>query len=201
MPDVVIKGYTQDAEQLICRYESVSTEKLFAPALHMLPKTPGQLLDIGAGTGRDAAWFAAKRWKVTTVEPAGPLQKAAKELHPHPDIEWVNDRLPVLGKVINENKLYDLVTLTAVWQHLTDEERVQSLKTIYSLMKPSGLFMLTLRSGLGAATRPCYECKAEHARKQIEEAGFHLLHDEERPSLQPQNCAAAVTWTWFILTK
>jgi methylase of polypeptide subunit release factors len=52
------KGYAEEAEELVKRYESIPFVEKHQAVLHLLPSTPGNVLDIGAGTGADAAWLA-----------------------------------------------------------------------------------------------------------------------------------------------
>jgi ubiquinone/menaquinone biosynthesis C-methylase UbiE len=41
------------------RYESISFADHHRLVMHLIPTAPSRVLDIGAGTGRDAAGFAA----------------------------------------------------------------------------------------------------------------------------------------------
>ena len=41
------------------RYEGISFAETHGSILHLIPPAPCHVLDIGAGTGRDAAGFAA----------------------------------------------------------------------------------------------------------------------------------------------
>src|SRR5512146_2119291 len=61
-------GYAQEAPALLELYESISVETLHQPVWHLIPTTPSTLIDIGAGTGRDAAHFAAMGHQVLAVE-------------------------------------------------------------------------------------------------------------------------------------
>ncbi|MGQ3357308.1 MAG: class I SAM-dependent methyltransferase, partial [Phreatobacter sp.] len=66
-------GYAEEAENLARQYESVTFEEVHAPLLHLLPLS-GRALDIGAGSGRDAAALAARGFAVTAVEPTAELR-------------------------------------------------------------------------------------------------------------------------------
>ena len=50
--------YDRDAESLAARYESKTFEQVHEDVLDLVPDSDGIVLDIGAGSGRDAAWFA-----------------------------------------------------------------------------------------------------------------------------------------------
>src|SRR4029450_11932417 len=52
------EGYAEEADALTIQYESVHFVDLHGPVLHLLPTVPSDVLDIGAGTGRDAAALA-----------------------------------------------------------------------------------------------------------------------------------------------
>ncbi len=53
---------------------------------------------MGAGSGRDAAWFAANGYSVVAAEPAAGMRRAGKALHSSPDIRWMDDALPAAEK-------------------------------------------------------------------------------------------------------
>jgi SAM-dependent methyltransferase len=92
-------GYAQEAPALFKLYETISPEALHRPIWHLLPTEPSRLLDIGAGTGRDAAHFAAMGHRVLAVEPVEEMREGARRLHPSPRIEWLADTLPTLARV------------------------------------------------------------------------------------------------------
>jgi protein-L-isoaspartate O-methyltransferase len=52
------------------RYESVAAETVHGWLVDLLPNAPALVLDIGAGTGRDAAWLASRGLEVVAVEPS-----------------------------------------------------------------------------------------------------------------------------------
>src|SRR4051812_13017186 len=63
------EGYADESEELFKCYESFSAADAHRTVLHLIPATPSRILDIGSGTGRDAAWFAASGHHVVAVEP------------------------------------------------------------------------------------------------------------------------------------
>ena len=81
--------YSTNADEFGKRYESVSFETVHAGWLHLLPEKPGIALDVGAGSGRDAAHLAHRGWEVVAVEPATRLREEARARHPSARIRWL----------------------------------------------------------------------------------------------------------------
>ncbi len=60
--------YERDAAAFVSQYESLSFERVHASLIDLLPEPGATVLDVGAGSGRDAAWFAARGDKVVAVD-------------------------------------------------------------------------------------------------------------------------------------
>ena len=91
------EGYAAEADVLARQYESITFAEAHAPYLHLIPTAPSRVLDIGAGTGRDAAALAEMGHEVVAAEPTAEMRAHAARLHPSPRIEWVDDSLPDLA--------------------------------------------------------------------------------------------------------
>ncbi|BAQ46800.1 MULTISPECIES: class I SAM-dependent methyltransferase [Methylobacterium] len=140
-------GYAAEAERLVAQYESIAFAEIHAAILPLLPAPPAHGLDIGAGTGRDAAGFAALGYRVTAVEPTLELRRQAVLLHPSPLIDWVDDGLPDLAALSGRGDSVDVVMLTAVWMHLDEAERRRAMPRLVALMRVGGVMALSLRHG------------------------------------------------------
>jgi protein-L-isoaspartate O-methyltransferase len=93
-----IRGYDEGAEVLAARYEQLRAEDAHAAFLDVLPPGVDRLaLDVGAGSGRDAAWLRHLGFEVVAVEPAQRMRGAAQAFHPDQGIRWLDDRLPALS--------------------------------------------------------------------------------------------------------
>src|SRR5688572_10229540 len=93
------EGYGETAAKLVGPYQTIAFEDVHADVLHLLPSAPCRVLDIGAGTGRDAAALAARGHTVTAVEPTPELRNHSKALHAAWPITWIDDFLPDLDIV------------------------------------------------------------------------------------------------------
>lgn len=189
------QGYAEQAEALIPQYEAIPFVKRHEAELHLLPTAPSRILDIGAGTGVDAAWFAEQAHSVLAVEPTAEFLTAAMRLHPSPLIEWLDDTLPGLERVLSRGQRFDVVMLSAVWMHLDETERSAGMPKLASLLAPGGLILLSLRHGPIPAGRRMFEVSGEETIELARQHGLEVVLNTLTGSLQPGNLAADVTWT------
>jgi SAM-dependent methyltransferase len=161
-------------------YEAFGFEQIHAGALPFLPARPGLLLDVGAGSGRDAAWFAARGWEVVAVEPAAALRQEAARLHPLPAIRWIDDRLPALAQVHRLGLAFDLIWVSAVWMHMPPEERGRAMRKLATLLRPGGRMVLTLRHGPAPEDRPMWPVDAAEVERLGLDHGLALRVATER---------------------
>jgi SAM-dependent methyltransferase len=144
MPDP-IQWYETHAAEVSSRYEAAAPEALHAWLIDMLPRPPALILDVGAGTGRDAAWLAARGYDVVAAEPSEAMRAEAKRLHPAASIRWVADALPDLSETLRLGLAFDLILLSAVWMHVPPGDRDRAFRKLVNLVKPGGLIVITLR--------------------------------------------------------
>jgi protein-L-isoaspartate O-methyltransferase len=196
-----ISGYALAANYLIPAYEAISAPDIFAHVLDFLPKQPSRIIEIGAGTGRNAAWLASQNHKLTAVEPVQAFREAGMRLHPSPSIQWVDDRLPFLPHILESQKTFDLVLLVSVWQHLTPEERPVSMANLSKLLSSGGRIIMSIRHGPGSPDRPCFPATASEAIELASRSGLKVLAQIAAESTQEKNRLAGVTWTWLVLSN
>lgn len=193
------EGYAAHAEQLIPRYEEVSFADKHRPLLHLIPSPPATVLDIGAGTGADAAFLAAAGHRVMAVEPTDAFRAAAAALHPSPLIEWVNDCLPELAFTRATGRRFELVMLAAVWMHLSAAERAQAMPHVVSLLAPGGVLLMSLRHGPVPTERRMFEVSADETVLLAQAHGLRCCANVSTPSVQWLNRQAGVTWSQLAL--
>jgi SAM-dependent methyltransferase len=189
------EGYAEEAEELFALYESIPAAEAHRAVLHLIPAPPASVLDIGSGTGRDAAWFAARGHCVVAIEPTDAMRVPAMALHPSPRIEWLNDSLPDLAIIRARGETFDLVMLTAVWMHLDQAQRRQAMPNLASLVSDGGLMIMKLRHGPVPSGRRMFEVSADETIELARKQNLHPVLNVLTKSGQPQNRAAGVTWT------
>lgn len=192
-----LQVYAGNGPALAARYEAVDAEAVFALLAGLLPP-PGTMLDLGAGTGRDAAWFAAHGFVVTAVEPTDSLRRIGED-RSGAAVAWISDTLPELKKLAGQR--FSFVLLNAVWHHLDAAERDRAMARLAELTQVGGRVLIALRQGGNLPGQPVehMEPDAEIARGLA--AGFVLAGRREPAALQDADRAAGVTWVWLALER
>ncbi|WP_406158763.1 class I SAM-dependent methyltransferase [Streptomyces canus] len=162
--------YAESAERLGRVYESVSFESVHEALLDLLPEA--RALDIGAGTGRDAAALALRGFTVDAVEPLAELRDLAGRLHPGSGVTWRAGALPEIPGLQGP---YDVVLLSAVWMHLRPEERPLAMGRLAGLLAPGGILLITLRRGEPPVDRRTFDIAPEEVAGHGTGAGLTLL--------------------------
>ena len=194
------EGYAEAAARLL--RTRLPFEDVHAPILHLIPRAPSRVLDIGSGPGHDAARLAAMGHSVVAAEPTPAWLRGASDLHGKNGIRWVEDGLPELGAVRSLGLRYALVLMTGVWMHLDEEERRDAMPRVASLIEPAGTLALSLRHGPVPAGRRMFEVGGAETVELARRCGLHLLVEVKgRESIQPANRAAGVTWTVLAFTR
>lgn len=190
------QGYSAEAPELLKLYRSRPFEESHADVLDLIAPSPIDVLDIGAGTGRDAAWFAARGDRVTAIEPTREMREGAMALHADVSINWLDDCLPDLNSV--RRKAFDLVWMSAVWMHFFAAERTAMMPVVARLVRPGGALMMSLRHGPLPEGRRMFEVTAEDTIALAREQRLDLVRSGDFPS----NRAPGVTWSrlWFKRT-
>jgi SAM-dependent methyltransferase len=177
------EGYGETAHSLVNRYEGLAFADVHRDILHLFPTTPSRVLDIGAGTGRDAAAFASLGHTVAAVEPTPELRAHGQRLHGEAAIVWIDDSLPDLDKVHARGERFDLVMLTAVWMHLDPGQRERAMGRVAGLLRPGDLMTLLMRHGPVPEGRRMFEISAAETSALAARHGLATIHDSERPPL------------------
>ncbi|MGE7391095.1 class I SAM-dependent methyltransferase [Streptomyces sp. NPDC004126] len=190
-------GYAEAADALAEQYESVGFEDVHTGVLHLLPPPGARVLDIGSGTGRDAAALAALGHTVVAVEPTAELRAHARRIHRTDTITWLDDSLPDLTEPDRRGP-YDLVVVSAVWMHLTATERERSMARVAALLAPGGLLLLSLRHGPVPRGRRMFEVTATETIELARSRGLACVHHGD--SADPFH-RGGVRWSDLAFTR
>lgn len=170
--------YDKDAETYCKQYESLKFEDVHKDILTMLPEKGAKILDVGAGSGRDASWLAKKGYEVTAVEPSLAMIREGKKIHKGEKIKWLCDRMPDLEQVLGDNKKFDFILLSAVWMHVKPEERSKAFKNLNLLLAPNGQMSIVLR--FGTPREDMYPVSAEELQKLAKQNKLEVTFVKEK---------------------
>ncbi|WP_328323950.1 MULTISPECIES: class I SAM-dependent methyltransferase [unclassified Streptomyces] len=172
-------GYADAADALVEQYESVSFADVHRDVLHLFPSRPSVVLDIGAGSGRDAAALAGQGHRVLAVEPTAELRSLGQQVHAGQAIEWIDDSLPELRVLRGRDQRFDLILLTAVWMHLDGLQRESAMEGIAGLLAAGGQVVLSLRHGPIPAGRRMFDVSPDETVRLARGHGLSLVHLSE----------------------
>jgi len=192
----LVDFYSKNFERLAEQYEKISPEKVNSQWSPYIPTTKSLILDVGSGSGRDAAWLADKGHEIVAVEPTDKLRKKSGELHPHPSIQWINDSLPSLREVYKLNLRFELILVNAVWMHIAPGIRERSFRKLVNLLKPGGTLILTLRHGPSPDERKMYTADSEEIFKFANRYALDVVLNTKS---EDQLGRTDVSWTTMIL--
>jgi SAM-dependent methyltransferase len=152
-----IAWYDRQGSTLTDTYESLDFKAVHGWLLDVLPKDRGLILDVGAGSGRDAAGFAEMGYEVVAVEPSLSMLHEASLRHTDSRIRWLDDRLPALEATLRTGLNFDLILLSGVWQHVAAGDRPRAFRKLVRLLNPGGAIAITLRMGAADPEREMHE--------------------------------------------
>lgn len=199
MDDAIADYAAAATPALIAGYDTLPPAEIYASVLDLLPDRPARIVDIGAGTGRDAAWLAGQGHRVLAVEPVREFREAGAALHGD-RIEWLDDKLPELAETVRLGP-FDLVLLCAVWHHLDTPARAVAIRSLARMTVPGGRVILSLRHDPGAPGRHSFAAPPEEAIDLARANGFDLVRRTETGSVHPESLAKGVRWTWLVLSR
>lgn len=190
--------YDRYAVSLADEYESVAFESAYPFLVPVFTSAPMTVLDIGAGTGRDAAWIEAKGHSVTAVEPSRAMRAIAEQIHPSQAMTWIDDALPDLSSPRLKSQTFDVVLANAVWMHVHPNDRAVAMRRIFELTKPGGAAYVSLRLGPQDAERGMHEISSHEFVALAKSAGFSVTPKGDFADLlgRPE-----VSWKMFKLGR
>lgn len=191
-----IPHYDQNANQLVSQYESLTFEHVHPALLDLLPPPGATILDVGAGSGRDAAWLAAKGYDVVAVEPSEAMRTLARQRHASSRIHWIADSLPDLAQVRRLGLTFDLILLSAVWMHVPPASRQRALRKLATLLSPNGRIAISLRIGPPDSDRAMYEVTLPELTALAQQFGLRLVRTDDSPDKLGR---PGISWTTAVL--
>lgn len=189
--------YDRNALSLADSYEGLDFSATH-PDLALLLQTgaPRRILDVGAGSGRDAAAMASLGHQVTAVEPSARMRLLAQRLHPAASIEWKDSALPGLTG-LPDSEQYDVILLSAVWMHVQPKDRQAAFRRLAGLLAPGGRIYMTLRLGPADAERAIFPVSLAELEHLAQSERLTVSHLGQRPDLLGRS---GVSWMSVLIS-
>lgn len=188
-----VAPYDRDAPTLALKYESIRSDAVHGAFAALFPEGPDRLaLDVGAGSGRDAAWLASLGFRVVAVEPSAAMRSEGQSRHASPAIQWIDDRLPGLERIHRLGLGFDLVLVSAVWMHVPPGDRRRAFRKLSTLLKPGGVLLMSLREGSPDPERPMWPVTLGETEALAKEQGLAIQRIAETADLHGRD---GVRWT------
>ena len=191
-----VAWYDRNANNVAVAYEALDPTSVHAWIDGLLPPAPALILDLGAGTGRDAAWLTRLGHDVVAVEPSAAMRAEGERLHSDNGLRWLSDRLPSLSATQRLGLTFDVILLSGVWQHVAAADRPRAMRKLLSLLKPGGVLALTLRHGPAAAERAMHAVSAEEVERLARSHGALVARIVESPDVMGR---PEISWTGMAL--
>ncbi|MGS0692407.1 class I SAM-dependent methyltransferase [Shewanella sp. 30m-9] len=183
---------------------------------HMRGNVRVNVLDIGAGSGRDVKYFAEQASEqqavtVYAVEPAHELAAIGQKLTQSLNVTWLQDSLPQLNALAKLDTLaktdalvttglrFKLILLSAVWMHIPASERLQSLNRLTQLLEPTGKLIITLRHGPSGDEREMHQVSIAELATMSAKVGLTII--DSVTAEQDKLGRAEVHWETVVLQR
>ena len=198
-----IEYYDQNAADFCDKHDAVRLDP-FHKAIRENLKKGSKLLEIGCGSGRDAARALEDGYDVIALDGSKGLLAEIPKRHPE-----LKDRL-VFGimpcKLEFPDGYFDGFYSVACLMHLYEKDLLPTLVELYRLTKKGGKGLVSIPStrndvnddGVDDKGRTMNLMPIDVWTKHFEDAGFSVTHGEEEPDKLGR---PGVFWLTFTLTK
>lgn len=205
--------YNSKVQEIAPQYLSLSFDQVHENWAHYLPaildKPNANILDVGAGVGRDVSHIAnllAEKYqsdnqcRVYAVEPAIQMLQTGQNTTQGQNVHWLQDSLPALDKTTRLEISFDLILLSAVWMHVPTSQRGRSLRKLANLLKPGGKIVISLKLGMTAEEqheRKMFDVSVEEVEALAQNLG--LFSKLEAQNSEDQLGRDGVYWQTLVL--
>jgi SAM-dependent methyltransferase len=133
--------YDGNATEAAKRYESADASRIHGNLLGAF--TPGsRLLELGCGSGRDAAFLLSRGYEVVAVDASSGMIAEAVRLHPELKGRLTCHGLP--DPLPFNDGSFDGTFAVALLMHLSREDIAPSLREVARVIRPGGRFLFSI---------------------------------------------------------
>ncbi len=194
--------YASHAADCAARYETAPVDTLH-DLLRKLARHRPRALDIGGGSGRDAALLRQLGCHTTYADACSQMRVQALQLHPELAEQAVLATFPLPDRHPWFDQPFDLILAAGLIMHLDDRGLQRFAHQIPRLLTPGGHLVLSHSNGrnrLGCPDTPpgrqLRERPPEIVQTIFEQAGLTTLQRIDTPDSLGRN---QLTWTTHVL--
>jgi cyclopropane fatty-acyl-phospholipid synthase-like methyltransferase len=133
--------YSQNSLKVAERYESADVTQLH-DFLSSSLEPGGRLLELGCGSGRDAAFMVSQGFKVLATDGSASMVEQTKRHHPELAGHVLHLKLP--AGLSNALGIFDGIYAVAVLMHLSLQEIKNTISGVNSLLAAKGRFVFSV---------------------------------------------------------
>lgn len=195
--------YDEHAQEVAANYEAVDFGEVRNRFIALLPHR-AKIVDIGSGSGRDAAVLVDAGFDVQLVDGSSGLLREAERLHP--ELSGRTHRVALPGSLPFDDESFDAVSAWAMIMHLERDELPVAFVEIARVCRPGAVFAYsvnTQRSGLDARQRDDrgrhFTCMSPGQWEQLHTAaGFRTETAEETNDIVGRS---GIRWVTFVARR
>ena len=218
MDSVTVDSYNTQASAYADRYEAADMSALHRLLLRHLPERC-RVLEIGCGSGRDAAFLLAHGYDVTATDASPSMLALAAQRHPelasrlhllsYPcslslGVERAGVRVDYTPPTTAPQAPYNAILSVATLMHVPDQELFECATQIRDLLADDGILVLQLSLGRGGlsqgrddAGRLYNERPPEEVQLLFERLGFRLVAREDSPDFMSRD----IQWYTLVFQR
>ena len=137
----ILDFYNKNAMELSCKYESAQMEFIHSLLLKTFPQK-SSLLELGCGSGRDAAFMVSNGFKLTAIDGSAEMIRMALLHHPQLNGFLYKKRIPDELDFAEES--FDGIYSIAMLMHFSYSELTVIFEKINCMMKKKSKFLFSV---------------------------------------------------------
>ncbi|MDB1124235.1 class I SAM-dependent methyltransferase [Vibrio algarum] len=188
--------YDENSRQLSKQYNDLEFETVHNSWSMFWPSRGERVLDVGAGSGRDALWMANRGADVIAIEPSLSMLSEGRKTTGS-KVTWLSDELPSLKKIENLAIRFDLILVSAVWMHLAPTHRARAFRKLSNLLSPNGKLVISLRHGEFSDGRKGYPVSVEEIEVFAKDTALLVKHISSSEDSRERK---EVTWQTVVMS-
>jgi heptosyltransferase-3 len=139
--------YESHAQELSRRYESADMSQLYSRLLRYLPSKGASVLELGCGSGRDAAFLLASGFELTAVDASAGMIAEATRAHPELAGRVSCAAVPFPADSPLLRRSFDAVVAIGMFMHIPDAGLPDTVLQIGRLLRPGGVLFIDVSVG------------------------------------------------------